>query len=90
MNALVASSIKGVVEGNVDAIVYHIECPLPRKGKCALLLGGYFNISTLCPACGIINVGNSRYAHVEQPVDLNLVDVVALSNIAGVIEKVRR
>ena len=90
MNAPVTSAIKGVVERNVDTIIHHIKRALPRKSKSPLLLRGYFNVGALRPACGVVDVGNSRYAHIKQAVQLYLVNVTALCNVAGVIKKVRR
>lgn len=90
MNALVTSAIKGIVKSDSDAVVDQIEGALAGEGKRSLLLRGYFNIRALCPARGIVDVCNSRYTHIEQPVNVYLVYVIALCNVAGVIKKVGR
>lgn len=90
MNALVTSAIKGIVESNSDAVVDQIEGALPGEGKRPLLLRGNFNIRALRPSCSVVYVGNGRYTHIEQSVNVYLVDEIALCNVAGVIKKVGR
>lgn len=81
MGALVTSPIISVVEVDRYSIVQIVKITGARKGEGPLTLCGYFDVVALPASVGVIDISPCLHSHIEQSVEINLIDVIALCDI---------